>query len=141
AGWAAGVGDRFYLSDRHEPRTDAERIFLQIFSQDLETAGVQSGLYLPLRDEEGVVGILVFEAERADFVTEAQQELVTILANQTVVAIRNAQLYARVPMADALSALTIRRQQFFAIPQRKRRLAAGIAVVVLAMLSLIQWPF
>jgi hypothetical protein len=141
AGWAAGIGTRFYLSDRHAPRTDAERIFLQIFSYDLETAAVQSGLYLPLRDEEGVVGILVFEAERPDFVTEAQQELVTILANQTVVAIRNAQLYARVPMADALSALTIRRQQFFAIPRRKRRLAAGIALVVVALLSLVQWPF
>lgn len=141
AGWAAGVGTRFYLSDRHAPRTDAERIFLQIFSMDLETARVESGLYLPLRDEEGVVGILVFEAERADFVTEAQQELVTILANQTMVAIRNAQLYARVPMADALSALTIKRQQFLAIPRRKRRLAAGVALLALALLSLIQWPF
>jgi multidrug resistance efflux pump len=140
AGWAAGVGTRFYLSDRHAPRTDAERIFLQIFSQDLETAGVESGLYLPLRDDEGVVGILVFEAERADFVTEAQQELVTILANQTTVAIRNAQLYARVPMADALSTLTVKRQQFLAIPRRKRRLAGGIALVVLALLLLVRWP-
>ena len=141
AGWAAGVGHRFYLSDRTEPRTDAERIFLQIFSQDLETAKVGSGLYLPLSDEEGAVGILVFEAERTDFATEEQQELVTILANQTTVAIRNAQLYARVPMADALSALSIKRRQFMEIPRRKRRLFAAAAGLALAMLSLIQWPF
>ncbi len=141
AAWAAGIGERFYLSDRLGPRTDAERIFLQIFSQDLENAKVGSGLYLPLIDEEGAVGILVFEAERNDFASEEQQELVTIFANQTTVAIRNAQLYARIPMADALSAFTIKRREFLEIPRRKRLLAAGVAVIALALLSLIQWPF
>ncbi|MES1259571.1 MAG: GAF domain-containing protein, partial [Gemmatimonadota bacterium] len=141
ASWAIGVGQRFYLSNRTEPSTDAERIFLQIFSQDLETAQAMSGFYLPLTDEEGVVGILVFEAERADFATEEQQELLTILANQTTVAIRNAQLYARVPMADALSAFAMKRRELMAIPRRKRWLSAAVVAVALAILSLIQWPY
>jgi len=141
AAWAVGVGEQFYLSDRTEPGSDAERIFVQIFGEDLATAGVGSGLYLPLRDEEGAVGILLFEAERADFATDEQRELVTILANQTTVAIRNAQLYARVPMAGTLTAFADKRQQLFAIPRRKRLLAASIAVLLLAGLTLIQWPF
>jgi GAF domain-containing protein len=141
AAWAVGVGQRFYLSDRTEPATDAERIFVQIFGEDLETAKVGSGLYLPLRDDEDSVGILVFEAERAEFATEEEQELITILANQTTVAIRNAQLYARVPLAEALGSFSLKRRQLFAIPRRRRLLAAAIAVAVLAAVTLIQWPF
>lgn len=140
AAWAAGVGTQFYLSNREDPRTDAERIFLQIFGPDLEQAGVTSGLYLPLRDEEGVIGILVFEAEREDFATEEQQELVTILANQATVAIRNAQLYARVPMADALSSFALKRRQWLAIPAERRRLAFLVALVAFALLGLVRWP-
>lgn len=140
AAWAAGVGTRFYLSNRHDPRTDAERIFLQIFGEDLDQAGVLSALYLPLRDEEGVIGILVFEAERVEFATEAEQDLLMILANQAAVAIRNAQLYARVPMADALSALTLKRQALLAIPAERRKLALLVALVAFALLGLVRWP-
>jgi multidrug resistance efflux pump len=141
AAWAVGVGQRFYLSDRTEPSTDAERIFLQIFGSDLEASKVGSGLYLPLVDEEGKIGILVFEAERLDFATERQQELLTVLANQTTVAIRNAQLYARVPLAETLSAFNLRRRALFALPERKRLLVAVAALLVLAAVTLIRWPF
>src|SRR5687768_6704805 len=105
AAWAAGIGQSFYLSDRTEPASDAERLFLQIFSDDLAADGVASGLYIPLKDDEGVVGILVLESARPDFATARQQEMATILANQATVALRNAQLYQQVPLADALGAL------------------------------------
>jgi len=62
AEWAAGRGEPLYLSDRTAPGSDAERMFVTIFGQDLETDSVGSGLYLPLKDEEGVVGVLIFEA-------------------------------------------------------------------------------
>ena len=65
AGWAAGRGETLYLSDRDEPTSDAERMFLTIFGPDLETAAVSSGLYLPLKDEEGILGVLVFESGTA----------------------------------------------------------------------------
>ncbi|HET7599684.1 MAG TPA: efflux RND transporter periplasmic adaptor subunit, partial [Gemmatimonadales bacterium] len=140
AGWAAGRGEPFYLADRSEPASDAERTFVTIFGQDLETAGVGSALYLPLRDEEGIVGVLVFEAERPDFAGETQRELATILANQATVALRNAQLYARVPLGDALGLLTEKKRALLAIPRRRRLIIAGVAAAVIAALTLIQWP-
>ncbi|MDF2776181.1 MAG: hypothetical protein K0S86_5682, partial [Geminicoccaceae bacterium] len=85
AAWAAGVGESFYLSDRTEPASDAERLFVQIFGDDLAADGVASGLYMPLKDEEGVVGILVLESARPEFATERQRELMGILANQATV--------------------------------------------------------
>ena len=140
AAWAAGRGELFYLSDRTAPTTDAERTFLTIFGPDLASDNVASGLYLPLTDEEGVVGILFFEAHTPDFATETQRELATILANQTTVAVRNAQLYAQVPLVDAFSAIAEKKRALFKIPRRKRLLYALIAAVALVALTLIQWP-
>src|SRR5215210_6200140 len=75
AAWAAGRGDQLYLRDRSDPGSDAERMFVNVFGPDLETDGVESGLYLPLKDEEGVLGVLVLEARRPELVNATQLEL------------------------------------------------------------------
>ena len=140
AAWAAGTGEMFYLSDRESPASDTERIFLQFFDGELAKAEMHSGLYLPLRDEEGIVGILLFEAKRAEFASLRERDIAMILANQATVAIRNAKLYSQVPLAEALGALSAKRAAFFSIPRRKRTTAAVIAVSVIAALTLIRWP-
>jgi multidrug resistance efflux pump len=140
AAWAAGRGERFYLSDRNDPASDAERTFVQIFGADLERDDTASGLYLPLKDEEGIVGILLFEAARAEMATPRQRELAEVLANQVTVAIRNAQLYRNVPMADALGALAARKQALLALPRRRKLIYVTSTLLVLAALTLIRWP-
>ncbi|MEO6056858.1 MAG: efflux RND transporter periplasmic adaptor subunit [Gemmatimonadales bacterium] len=140
AGWAAGRGETLYLSDRGEPTSDAERMYLTIFGPDLETDGVESGLYLPLKDEEGILGVLLFESRTPDFATESQRGLIMILANQTAVALRNAQLYNQVPMVDAIGAIAAKRQAIMALPRRRVQLYVGIALAALAALTLIRWP-
>jgi GAF domain-containing protein len=140
AAWAAGRGEPFYLSDRNAPTTDAERTFLTIFGSDLEADEVASGLYIPLKDEEGILGILLLEAASPNFANETQRELATILANQTTVALRNARLYAQVPMVDAITAIAERRRRLLAIPERRRAAAVLTAVAVLGALTLIRWP-
>jgi multidrug resistance efflux pump len=140
AAWAAGRGEHFYVSDREDPASDEERVFVQIFGEDMARDGAESGLYLPLKDEEGVIGILLFEAKRTDFVTQRQRELAEILANQATVAVRNAQLYRHVPMADALGALAARKQALLEIPRRRRMVVVASAAIAIAMLTLIRWP-
>ena len=140
AAWAAGTGEALYLSDRDDPGSDQERIFLQFFASELDRADVRSGLYLPLRDEEGIVGILLFESKRAEFAEQRARDVASILANQATVAIRNAKLYSQVPLAEALGAISAKRAAFFAIPRRKRLTAALVGVAVLAALTLVRWP-
>ena len=140
AAWAAGRGEPLYLSDRAEPGSDAERMFVKVFREDLERDRAASALYLPMKDEEGVIGVLLFEAERIDFASEHQRSLAAILANQTTVSIRNAQLYRQVPMADALGALAARQQALLAMPRRRRVLYGAVAIAVIAALTLIRWP-
>jgi multidrug resistance efflux pump len=140
AEWAAGRGEPLYLSDRDDPASDAERLFVTIFGQDLSKDQVRSGLYLPLKDEEGVLGVLLFESGSAEFAGETQREVAAILANQAGVALRNAQLYHQVPMADALGALAARRQALLAIPKRRLRAYAAVAAVALLALIFVRWP-
>ncbi len=140
AAFAAGTGERFYLSDRADPASDAERIFVQLFGEDLEAEGVGGGLYLPLVDEEGVVGILLFESARPDFVDARRRELATILANQATVAIRNARLYDQVPLAETLGALGARGRALMEVPRRRRLAVVGAAVALLAAATLVRWP-
>jgi len=140
AAWAAGLGESFYLSERTDPGSDAERTFVQIFGEDLERDGAMSGLYLPLKDEEGIVGILLFEADRSDFATPRERALAAILANQSTVAVRNARLYRQVPLANALGALGAKREAFLELPARRRAVYASIAIAALALLTLVRWP-
>jgi GAF domain-containing protein/biotin carboxyl carrier protein len=140
AEWAAGRGEPLYLSDREDPASDAERLFVTIFGQDLANDQVRSGLYLPLKDEEGVLGVLVFESSSPDFAGETQREVAAILANQTGVALRNAQLYHQVPMVDALGALAARKQALLGLPRRRLQAYAAIALLLLAAVTLIRWP-
>jgi multidrug resistance efflux pump len=140
AAWAAGTGESFYLSDRDDPASDAERTFVQIFGEDLERDSMESALYLPLKDEEGIVGILLFESRRTGFASEHQREMAAILAAQATVAVRNAQLYRQVPLAETLTALSARREALMALPRRRRAMYAAAVAVVIAALTLIQWP-
>ena len=139
--WAVQHGGvLFYLTSRAHPPTDPERAFASAFAESLEADNVGSGLYIPLRDEEGTLGVLILEAERAEFAAATQIELAQILANQTAVALRNAQLYEQVPLADALGAIAARKRAFMSLP-RQRRLAYGaVAVALLGAFTLIRWP-
>ena len=140
AAWAAGRGEQLYLRERGDPGSDAERMFVNIFGPDLEAEGIQSGLYLPLKDDEGVLGVLLFESDTAEFASPVQLELAAILANQTAVAVRNAQLYHQVPMVDALGALAAKKRALLAVPRRKLQLYAAVAAAIVALLFLARWP-
>jgi len=140
AAWAAGLGEGFYLSDRSDPASDAERTFIQVFGDDLERDGAMSGLYLPLKDEEGIVGILLFETSHTEFATPRQRELAAILANQATVAVRNARLYHQVPLANTLGAISARKEAFLGLPRRRRIAYIAVAVLVVAAATLIRWP-
>lgn len=140
AEWAAGRGEPLYLTDREDPASDAERLFVTIFGQDLTNDQVRSALYLPLKDEEGVLGVILFESAAPEFATETQREIAAILANQTGVALRNAQLYHQVPMVDALGALAAKKQALLALPRRRVQAYVAAAILLLAALTLIWWP-
>jgi GAF domain-containing protein/multidrug efflux pump subunit AcrA (membrane-fusion protein) len=138
--WAVERGEPLYLADGQAPTGDDARAFASACGDGLAADAVRSGLYFPLRDEQGTLGILVFEAERPDFLTATQQELAGVLANQTTVAIRNAELYTQVPLVDVLGKVGRAKQAVFALPRRRLQVYTVAAVLALAALTLIRWP-
>jgi len=139
--WAADRGAPFYLGDREAPRDDTETAFVSAFGEGLATDEIRSALYLPLRDEEGALGVLLFESRQPGFVTDTQLELAEILANQTTVALRNAELYHQVPLIEALGTIGRTRRKLLEVP-RHRRLAVTLgALAALLAVTLIRWPF
>ncbi len=60
--------------------------------------GLQSGLYVPLKIGERVLGVISVESEQADAFNEADERLTTTLAAQAAIALENALLYEQVKL-------------------------------------------
>jgi RND family efflux transporter MFP subunit len=94
-----------------------------------------NGLYaLPLRDEQGTLGALALLSGDADFLTGTHRETLSILANQTSVAIRNAQLYQQMPLANFLQPLADRKKKLMAAVSYSRWVEWGWKAAVAALL-------
>jgi multidrug resistance efflux pump len=101
-----------------------------------------SGFYaVPLRDDQGTVGVLCMLSGDAEFLTDSQRETFAILANQTTVAIRNAQLYQQVPLAGLFQPLAQRKQKILGAVAQSRWVEYGTkAAMVAVVLIIIPWP-
>ena len=134
--WASHLKKGLYISefdgkiitDREENR--------EKFKSYFEKSGVNSFVSLPLKDEEGDLGILSFESAQPYFLDERHLEVVSILSNQATVAIRNASLYKQVPLMNIMEPLMQRKQKFLKMP-RGRKIAWATAIGVFALLMLI----
>ncbi|MGA8036894.1 MAG: GAF domain-containing protein [Candidatus Acidiferrales bacterium] len=105
-------------------------------------AHTQNGFYgLPLKDDQGTLGAMVLLSGDADFLTDSNKETVGILANQTTVAIRNAQLYQQVPLANLLQPFSQRKKRLLtAMPRSRWGEYAQRAGLIVGALILIPWP-
>lgn len=117
-------------------RADAQEKFRRYF----QTTGMRGFYAVPLRDEEGGVGILSFESSDPDFLTEAHFEMIRVLAAQATVAIRNASLYREVPFINVLEPLIHKKQKFLALDKRRRALFIAGAVAAVVFLAVFPFP-
>ena len=82
AGWAAQSGNIVRSGD------------LASDARYLETyPGIQSGLYVPMKVGERVIGVVSVESEQPNAFTSLDERLLSTLAAQTAVAIQNARLF------------------------------------------------
>lgn len=129
-------------ADQHEDGWQVEPEEAQAQIVSFLEKNQYGGFYaLPLRDEQGALGALALLSGEADFLNDNQKETLAILASQTTVAIRNAQLYQQVPLANILQPLAARKKKLLsALPKGRWREYAERAGIVVAALILIPWP-
>jgi RND family efflux transporter MFP subunit len=101
-----------------------------------------AGFYaLPLRDDQGSIGVIGLLNGQPEFLNDEDRETLAILGNQTAVAIRNAQLYQQVPLAGFLKPLAERKEKLLAaVPKARWITWAWRAAIVAALLILIPMP-
>jgi RND family efflux transporter MFP subunit len=107
------------------------------FRDQLRRWGTASVLALPLADEEGVLGVLAVERSQGPAPAERGRELLSVLANQATVALRNAQLYSQVPLIGVLEPILERRRRIAQSSPFRRLAWIGGVIAVTAFLFLV----
>jgi RND family efflux transporter MFP subunit len=107
----------------------------------LEEQG-RSGFYaMPLRDEQGTVGVLALLSNSAEFLSQIHLEVLAILASQTTVAIRNARLYQDVPLLSIWQPMLKSKRKLEGITaSRWLGIAAKVGIAAL-LLIVVPWKY
>ncbi len=107
----------------------------------LELNELQAIWAMPLEDEEGVLGVVVFESDEPGFASGSKADLLHILSSQATVALRNASLFNSIPFSAALSKAGKKGLGFGSGWKAKVLMAAAVlaAVCLLHFLPVFRW--
>jgi RND family efflux transporter MFP subunit len=107
----------------------------------LEEQGLRGFYALPLRDEQGTVGVLALLSSTAEFLSPSHLEVLSILASQTTVAIRNARLYQDVPLLSIWQPVLKSKRRLEGISRsRWLEIASKVGIVAL-LLIVVPWNY
>ncbi len=113
----------------------------EVFARHFEEGEMQSLLALPLRDEEGLLGFLILESRNpSGFGDSADKENLDILSGAVTIAVRNAELYRRLPMVGILSPIASLRRKWDALSPRRRWLVTAAAAALLFLVAFVPMP-
>jgi RND family efflux transporter MFP subunit len=140
----SGGSDVIFITERgdeSEARIDApEEAMKAPFRKYFAETGMRAFYALPLADDEGRLGLLLFESSDPDFLSPAHLEMIRVLAGQATVAVRNASLYKEVPFIGLLGPILQKKTKFLALEKRRRALfVVGVAAIAL-FLALVPIP-
>lgn len=137
--WLAERDETVYVPNLEDDGDEVAERIRTTFGESLWAGEVRSLCCVRLEDEEGRLGAFYLESSRTDFLEAEGLEMVDLLANQSVVALRNAELYGQVPFIGVVERFASWRRRLTAAPSRHRRGFAIAAAIVLAVL-LFPWP-
>jgi len=130
--WLATQQESLHLRQREDETGDD---LPAAVAKHFAATGYRAVYALPLVDDQGRLGVLIYEAGDPDFLGQAHTEMIKVLAGQATVAIRNSLLYREVPLISLLEPL-MQRKQALLRTSRGRRIgfAAGSAAATLFLI-------
>ena len=117
------------------PEGEGQNLFREYF----DSTDARSFWGLPLKDDQGMVGVFCM-VRTTRLPTVEEQELLRILTNQATVAIRNAELYQQVPFISFLEPLLEKRRRILEMGRGRWRRIASVSAAVLIISLLIRLP-
>ncbi|MGD8496549.1 MAG: GAF domain-containing protein [Gemmatimonadales bacterium] len=136
--WLLERATTTYIEDVTADTEDA-RAVRSAFGDYVADSGVRSLCLIPLKDEEGRLGAFYMESSSPAFLGESGLEAAELLANQTSVALRNAELYSQVPLIGFLQPIAAWRNRVSGMSGR--RLLARYGLPALAVLVVVLFPW
>ena len=136
--WSGNTGREVWIRDK-EAFLKGKDILAE-FQDYFNSEEMHAVWLVPLKDEEGTLGVLSMEGKVPNFIPDFKFQMLRILVNQVTVAIRNAQLYSSVPMGNVLDRLVKKKKGITKESKWKWSIRLSIAAAVLAIL-MIPLPF
>lgn len=127
-----------YVEDVTDESEEASA-FRSVFGDYASRTGVRSFCLIPLKDEEGRLGAFYMEASAPGFLGESGLEAAELLANQTSVALRNAELYSQVPLIGLLQPLAAWRNRFAGLTGRNILARYGVPALIVLGIAFFPW--
>jgi RND family efflux transporter MFP subunit len=107
----------------------------------LEKQGLSGFYAMPLRDEQGTVGVLALLSNTAEFLSQSHLEVLAILASQITVAIRNARLYQEVPLLSIWQPMLKSKRKLEGITASRWLEIASKAGIAALLLIVVPWKY
>jgi hypothetical protein len=129
--WASGLDEGMLVVQEEDGSIDTDRPeTLAMFRAFFEASGSRTALVLPLRDDEGRIGVFLLEGSGAYAFGERDIESAGLLAVQASGALRNALLYEQIPMARIIRPVARTREKLLGLAWGPR---AAVAAGILAL--------
>lgn len=137
--WLSFMRDELNVARKEEEISGATEESKAQFRDYFEATGVRAFYSRPLADDQGRLGLLVYESSDPNAFNSSHFELIKILGGQATVALRNAQLYQEVPFISVLQPILERKRRFMGLERRRRvtiAVAAALAVLFLVFVPI-----
>lgn len=131
-GWLASESEPLHLRLHEASGEDAKAELPPAVARYFSETGNRALYTVPLHDDQGRVGLLLYESSEPDFLDLPHTEMIKILAGQATVAIRNALLYREVPLISLIEPL-LHQKNALLRSRRSRRLTFAAAALASAL--------
>jgi RND family efflux transporter MFP subunit len=138
--WLSNEPDSLHLKWREEDGEEGKAGLPAAVARNFEECGARALYSLPLSDDQGRVGLLLYESSQPDFLSLPHIEMIKVLAAQATVAIRNALLYREVPLISLIEPLIQKRAALLRTSGSRRLVYAGVAAGAALFLTFCPLP-
>jgi GAF domain-containing protein len=138
--WLSSQPDPLHLKQTEESESEVKPDLPAAVLRHFEETGYRALYSLPLADDQGRVGLLLYESSDPEFLDLPHIEMIKILAGQATVAIRNALLYREVPLISLLEPLLQKRAALLRTDRGRSLTIATVLAAIILFLAFCPLP-
>lgn len=138
--WLSNFEDLLLVRQhKDEPEHSAPNV-REFLKRYFDESGMRAIYALPLSDDQGRLGVLLYESSNPDFLETAHIEMIKVLAAQATVATRNALLYREVPLIHILEPLMQSKRKLLRTNRQRQFISLYAALAAIAFFTLVPLP-